>query len=508
MLSATGLSAENEPRFYIREYRVEGVRCLRNLEVEEAVYPFLGPGRTPADVELARKSLESTYHDKGFQSVSVLIPRQDPRRGIIRLEVVEAKVARLRVTGANWFLPSRIKAEVPSLAVGMVPNLPQVSKEIVAVNRLNDRRVTPELRPGAEPGTVDIDLRVEDSLPLHGSLELNNRYSQDTTPLRLNAALSYGNCFQVGHTAGASIQLAPENTDDSLAFSGYYLARVSDQFSLMLQGTKQDSDISTLGGTTVGGRGDIFGIRALIDLPTTPKFQQTFSFGMDYKNMDEDVVIGSTTLSSPIEYYPLSAAYAASWMADSHFTELNTSVALNLRGLGSDEGEYAIKRYRSSGSFIILRGDVAHTRDLKSGAQLFAKVQGQLADKPLSNSEQIGGGGLSTVRGYLEATALGDNGIFGTAELRSPSLIGSASASTNPTDEWRFHVFADAGVVGIYDALPGQRSSYGLSSVGLGTRFQLRKHYHGSLDAAFPITELPNAENHDVRVTFRGWIDF
>lgn len=502
------LSAEPEPRFYIREYRVEGVKKLRQLEVEAAVYPFMGPGRTPAEVEMARQALEKAYHDQGYQTVSVLIPSQDPRRGVIRMEVVEAKVARLRVVGANWYLPSRIKTEVPSLAEGTVPDLRQVGKEIVAVNRLSDRRVTPELRPGMEPGTVEIDLKVEDSLPLHGSLELNNRYSQDTTPLRLNAALSYGNCFQAGHTAGVNLQLAPENTDDSLAWSGYYLARVSDSLSLMLQGTKQDSDISTLGGTTVGGRGNILGVRALFDLPSSPGFQQSFNLGIDYKDLEEDVVIGSTTLSSPLEYYPLSAAYAASWLADGRFTEMNTSVTLNLRGLGSDEGAYAVKRYGSSGNFIILRGDVAHTRDFDNGSQLFAKIQGQIADKPLSNSEQIAAGGLSTVRGYLEATALGDNGIFGTLELRSPTLIGKAAAGKNPADEWRFHIFADAGLVRIHDALPGQTGSQGLSSVGLGTRFQLRKHYHGSLDAAFPITELPNAEDHDLRVTFRGWVDF
>ena len=198
-----------------------------------------------------------------------IVPQQDPRRGIIRLEVVEGKVGRLRVNGARWFLPSQIKRDAPSLAEGSVPNMKQVEKEIVGLNRLADRRVTPVLRQGVEPGTVDIDLNVEDKLPLHGSLELNNRYSANTTPLRLNGSLSYGNLFQIGHTGGLSFQIAPENTDDALVYSGYYLARVSDGLSLMVQGTKQDSDVSTLGGAAVAGRGEIVGLRALFDLPTT-----------------------------------------------------------------------------------------------------------------------------------------------------------------------------------------------------------------------------------------------
>ena len=505
------LSAEPELRFYIREYRVEGAKLLKNLEVEEAVYPFLGPGRTPADVEQARLALEKAYHDKGFQTVAVGVPQQDPRRGIIRLEVVEGKVARLRVTGAKWFLPSRIKREVPSVAEGTVPNLPQVTKELIAVNRLADRRITPDLRPGIEPGTVEIELKVEDSLPLHGSLEVNNRYSQDTTPLRVNGALSYGNLFQLGHTGGLNFQVAPENTDDSLVFSGYYLARVSGGVSLMLQGTKQNSDISTLGGAAVAGRGEIVGIRAMIDLPTASKFQQSFNFGLDYKNLSEDIVTVGDPLALPTKYYPLSAAYSASWISDRSFTELNSSLCLNLRGLGSDTADYANKRYGATGSFAILRGDLAHTHDLTGGTQLFGKLQGQLANQPLINSEQFAGGGLGTARGYLEGTQLGDNGLFATAELRSPSVLGKAKTTADgvkedPADEWRFLAFVDAGWVEIYDALPGQENAFGFSSVGLGTRIQLRNHYHGSLDAALPISEQPNAD--DLRFTFRGWFDF
>lgn len=502
------LTAQEITSFYIREYRVEGAKRLKNLEVEEAVYPFLGPARTPADVDEARQALEKVYHDKGYQTVSVIIPQQDPRRGIIRLQVIEGKVGRLRVNGARFFLPSNIRKAAPSLAEGNVPDMNRVSKEVVALNQLADRRVTPELRPGLEPGTVDIDLNVEDKLPLHGSAELNNRYSANTTPLRLNASLSYGNLFQLGHTGGLSFQLAPENPDDAKVLSGYYLARVSDGVSLMLQGTKQNSDISTLGGSAVGGRGEIVGLRALFDLPNSEKFYQNFSFGLDYKNFEEDIVIGKDTVSSPIEYYPFSASYGATWMGDEGFTEFNSSLNFHLRGMGSDETDYANKRYNARGNYVYLHGDLAHTHDLKGGSQLFGKIQGQISSEPLINGEQTSGGGLGTVRGYLEATALGDNGIFGTAEFRSPSFIGTPDENGKRTDEWRLHAFAEGGLLGIYDALPSQQRRYGFASVGAGTRFMVKSHFNGSLDIGVPLIDQDDAESGDVRVTFRGWADF
>jgi len=507
MLASIALAEENA-RFYIRQYRVEGAQRLKNLEIEEAVYPFLGPGRTPNDVESARQALEKVYHDKGFQTVSVNVPQQDPRRGIIKLAVVEGKVGRLRVNGAKWFLPSRIKQELPELAEGNVPNLDQVSKEMIAVNRLADRRVTPELLPGAIPGTVDINLNVEDKNPLHGSLELNNRYSADTTELRLNGSISYGNLFQLGHTLGMSFQIAPENLDDAMVFSGYYLTRVSDKLSLMVQGTKQNSDVSTITGAAVGGNGETLGVRLMVDLPTTQKFYQTFNFGIDYKNYAEDIVIGPNTISSPIEYYPLSASYSANWMAEKGFTELNTVLTMHLRGMGSDESKFANKRYGASGGFCTFRADASHTHDIFGDYQVFGKIQGQLSGQPLINNEQIAGGGLSSVRGYLEATSLGDSGVFATLEMRSPTLIGKGDTSPNPANEWRFHAFADGGMVALNESLAGQDSQFFFASAGLGTRIRVKQHYNGSIDFSMPLVEQLNAKVGDMLITFRGWAEF
>lgn len=502
------VAQEAEPMFFIREYRVTGSTKLSAEEIGEAVYPYLGPARTADDVETARNTLEAAFRAKGFQTVSVLIPQQDPRFGVIRLEVVEGRVGRLNVTGAKWFLPSRIRNEVPSLTEGQVPNFDNVSREIVNVNRLPDRRVTPRLNPGAEPGTVDIDLEVEDALPLHGSLEINNRYSANTSQLRVNGALSYGNLFQLGHTLGLSFQVAPENPDDAWVYSGYYLSRLSENMSLMLQGTRQDSDISTLGGGAVVGRGEIVGIRALFDLPPGEKFQQSLTLGLDYKSFDEDIVLGGSTISAPIVYYPLSASYAAGIVHENGFTEANASLAFGLRGLGSDASDFNIKRFGASGNFAILRADAAHTRDLQNGGQAFAKIQGQLADQPLINTEQLGGGGLGTVRGYLEGSALGDNGVFATAEYRTPSYIGTPDADGRRADEWRVHAFAEGGVLGIYDPLPGQDATSSFASVGVGTRFQFRNFYRGSVDVALPLLDIDPTDAGDVRVTFRGWATF
>jgi hemolysin activation/secretion protein len=507
-----------ERRIFIQEYRVEGVKHLPPLEVETAVYPHLGPRRTAADVENARAALEKAYRDKGYQTVTVEVPPQEPKRGIVKLRVVENTVGRLRVRGSRYFSIAQIKKAIPSLAEGTVVDFNQVTKELVALNQLPDRQITPSLKPGVEPGTVDIDLTVKDKFPLHGNVELNNRYSADTTELRVSGGINYNNLWQRGHAIGASFQVAPERPEDAKVFSAYYIARFAnwDRFSLMLTGTKQDSDVSTLGGAAVVGRGEIFGLRGMFNLPSDSGFYHSLSVGLDYKHFKENVIIGTDEVASPITYYPISASYSAGWMGDKRFTELNASLTWHLRDTGSDEAQFAAKRFKTDDGFIFFRGDVSHTQDLPWGAQIFGKLQGQAASGPLLNSEQYAGGGLSTVRGYLESTVLGDNGWFGTVEVRTPSLLGFMNpkpaeaelANVDPANEWRFYGFVDGGRLTLHEPLPDQQQSFKLLSVGVGTRFKLLNHLNGSVDIAWPLEAQGTTEVNDPFLTFRVWADF
>ncbi|HEY0256056.1 MAG TPA: ShlB/FhaC/HecB family hemolysin secretion/activation protein [Candidatus Methylacidiphilales bacterium] len=528
------IPAPPERHFYIKEYAVSGGgHLLPKLEIEAAVYPYLGPYRTREDVEQARGALEQAYRDKGFQTVTVQIPPQQVKGGIIELRVMTGAVNRLRVHGSRYFSIDQIKREAPSLGEGQSPNFSAVTQDLLALNGLPDRQVTPTVRPGEVPGTVDVDLNVKDTLPVHGSLEINNRYSVDTTPLRLNASVSYDNLWQLEHSISASFQIAPENPRDVKVFSGYYLARIPgvEGISFMLQGTDQDSNVNTLGGIGVAGKGAIVGARVIFALPQQKGFYHSISLGLDYKHFtqletaqdlagDDQPGFSNVLRNTPVTYFPLSAAYSGTWIGQGYETDLNGSFNLAIRGTGSDEQDFYLDRTGADGGFIYFRGDLSHTRDLPEGFQIFAKAQGQAADGPLVDSEQFSGGGLGTVRGFLESEVLGDNALLGSIELRSPSLgtfLGKA------VDEWRFYIFSDGGFLTQDDPQIETPYQYNLLSTGAGTRFKLVNHVNGSLDfgvpliadslessvpagafVANPIRERP----YEGQLTFRLWADF
>ncbi|OYW77303.1 MAG: hypothetical protein B7Z37_04860 [Verrucomicrobia bacterium 12-59-8] len=495
---------------YVREYRVRGNHLLKSIEIEEAVYPFMGPGRSEQDIEGARLALEKVYKSKGYQSVGVQVPQQTGRRGVIYLEVVETPVGRLRVKGSRYFLPSKIKEQAPSMKEGTVPNFNEISKDIVALNRWRDRKITPELRAGVVPGTVDIDLKVEDKLPLHGSLELNNQHNANTVPLRLSGSLSYSNLWQLGHTLGVSFQLAPEKTSDSSVYSAFYQAPVRsvEGLSVMLTGALQDSNIAALGGTTVVGKGQIFGLRFMKTLPAKQGYFQSISFGLDYKNFVQDITAGGTLSSSPIQYYPFNLSYSASRVGDKTFTEFNAALTWHLNGMGGSQSEFAARQFSATDNFFYFRGDLSHTHDLPQGFQVYMRTQGQATTDALINTEQTSGGGLNTARGYLLATRLGDSGIFGSLEFRSPNFIGSAKDREN---QWRVYAFFEGGRLWANHTLPfpaNKETTYDLASAGFGSRIRYLNHLTGSVDLAMPLVTQPNALAHDLFLLFRLGMDF
>jgi hemolysin activation/secretion protein len=476
--------------------------------METAVYPYLGPYRTKGDVEGAREALLEAYREKGYQTVDVQIPQQKLAHGVVYLKVVASTVGRIRVNGSRFYDLDQIRSEVPTLQPGTVPNFSNLPKDLLGLNALPDRQITPALKIGTTPGTVDFDLNVKDHFPLHGNVEFNNRASANTSPYHATATVSYDNLFQLGHSLSLSYSVTPYNVSQSKVYSVSYLARIPNQpnLSFLVYGLKSESNVATVGSIDVAGQGDVLGLRGIFTLPSEKGFSQSLSLGVDYKSFQQDINLGGSQISSPITYYPLSATYTGNWQhGDGSNTVLSAGPTFNVRELGSQSQAFDADRFGANGDFFYIHADLAHTQELPFGFQLYNHAQGQVADQPLVNSEQISGGGLDTVRGYLESEVLGDNGAIGNFELRSPSFSRWLGTDVN---EWRIYEFCDAGIFALDSPQSGQISQYDLASLGVGTKGEFFNHLYSSADLAFPLLAGANTDHDIWRVTFRVWAMF
>lgn len=494
--------------FDIWEYQVEGNTMLPGEDVERAVYAHLGEGKTIADVNEAQKQLETLYHERGFGSVLVDVPEQDVQDGVVKLKVTEGRVGRMQVTGSRYFSLGRIRAKVPSLAAGQVPNLSQVQRELAALSQMSrDRSITPVLKPGRTPGKLDVELKVKDTLPLHGSLELNDRNSADTSRLRLNAAVHYDNLWQREHSIGVAYQVSPQAADEVEVFSANYLWRFEDSANLLaLYGVKSNTNVATIGTLGVIGSGVIGGARYIIPLPAFDGVYHSLSLGADYKDFDEQIGFDKGgVIVTPISYLKFSAGYSATYAWHAQLSHVEVVFELGPDGLGNTQKEFERKRFKARPNFAFVHVAADNLMPLPSGSALFGRVTGQATGSPLITNEQFSVGGVDDVRGYLEAERLGDTAVVSTLELRSPNF---ARYLPSKLRNLELLAFTDAAALRVLSPLPGTKKSSMLWSAGVGVRIETAPHMQAMLEWAYPLRAGERTDSGDQRVHFSLGVDF
>jgi hemolysin activation/secretion protein len=493
--------------FSVYEYQVSGNTMLPAIRIEAAVYRYLGDDKSIDDVEQARTALEQEYHNAGYLTVLVDIPEQSVSSGIVQLKVTEGSVEKTRVVGSHYFSLNRILTKVPELAVGNVPYFPDLQKQLVDANRVADLKVTPVLRPGNTPGKLEAELKVEDQLPFHSSIELNNHASPNTSALRLAGMVRYDNLWQRGHSLSMQFQTAPKKVEEVKVLSANYLIPMANSDNqLALYGVISRSNVAAIADLLVKGDANIFGMRWTMPLPSREKLFHSVTLGADYKyslNNDPSALYPS----GPVRYLPLLVAYSANIPDDTGLNAANATLNFHVRGIGdrntfcNDQevtSEFDCNRYHAKPDYFYLRGGVERTQNLPQGMALFAKLDGQLASGPLISNEQFTAGGADSVRGYYESEQAGDDGSHGTLELRSPQW-----AKGNFSD-LRTVMFVEAAHLRVREALPGQTDGFNLVSAGLGLRAQAWKNFTLGLDVAWPLKQTTFTHANKARVGFKA----
>lgn len=502
--------------FSIMAIDVQGVTRLPAQDVERIVYPFLGPDRKPTDVEAARKAVQDAYAKAGFEAVVVEIPPQPQEEfaaGLVRISVSEAPVAKVAVSGSKHHGDKLVLRQLPSVKPGEPLNFKSLQGELERANRFPDREVVPSFDAGDEPGTINVDLKVRDSLPLHASAELNNDHSPSTTDLRATGSLRYSNLWGVGHTISLGYSIAPRRRTDSEAYFGSYsMPFLGSDWTLVASGYHSNSNIAALGGTNVLGNGYQVGAQVIYRLPNKRNYQ-AFRVGVDYKDFKQNIGLSGAAISqAPIRYLPLALGYDFSATRENWSLDLGVSATLGLRVIKrvecfdptattcQPEDQFTNREVDSTENFSHLNLDASLTTKIVGDLVGFLKVSAQYADSHLVSNEQFAIGGMSSVRGYYQSEIVGDRGIAASLELRSPSL---ATQLGRFVDEARFFVFLDGGLVSVIDPLPDTKSTNRIASYGGGLRVKLLKLLSGEVLVGVPLKTSADTRANDPRITFQ-----
>ncbi len=291
--------------------------------------------------------------------------------------------------------------------------------------------------------------------------------------------------------------------------ASYFLARPEDRgwadggwrdWALTAHGGYTDVDQEdVIEGLDVLGTGYYGGLQASTRLVDTVTSALDFSLGLTYRYVENSVRIHDEGRSDVIplgpnggDGYTILPLSAALMYSDKQLDALNgrnyatVEAIYNLGGSTVDE----LKAFRTAiedNRYLLIRAQLARIQLLGSDSTawwmpriLFARADAQWASTPVIGAEQYGLGGHGTVRGYVEREFMGDSGVSGTIEFRTPINLLSifSDVPANPyqaADKLQLVYFADGGWFTLTDGLgKNEDESEFIASLGAGLRYAFR----------------------------------
>jgi hemolysin activation/secretion protein len=476
--------------FDINRFDVRGNTLLSPQSVERLVAPFVGKGRDFADVMGALEALEAAYHARGYQLVRIDLPEQELDQGVVILNVVQIKIARVKIEGNKYFDDANIRRSLPQLNQWEVPDMKAISKSLKLTNENPAKKVVMTMQSGEQDDQVDATLAVTDESPWSATLNLDNTGTKQTGKTHAGFVLQNANLFGLDHVLSLQYTTTVEKPSSVKVYgAGYHIPLYSIGDSLDFFGSYSNVDAGTVplvaGILDVGvtGKGTVFGARYNRNLPTAGNYESKLVYGLDYKAyknsqqlLGAEVVTGNDTVHNDITVHPISVAYQGSWSQIDRNLGFGLTFIHNIPG-GSHGGQQDFNtRVGAADDYNALHLDAALLQTLPSDWQLRVAFSSQYTNDALMPGEQFGAGGATSVRGFEEREISDDSGFVSNLEVYTPPLC------TNNQWQCKMLAFYDHGYVKHNRAQPDEILSKSISSIGIGVRMQFRKNVDLQMD--------------------------
>ena len=372
---------------------------------------------------------------------------------------------------------------------------------------------------------ADVKLEVEEHFPLHALFEINNYGMEEVEEWQTALTLQYLNLTK---------------HDDVLTFSpsisfGGELFSVAGSYMLPHYWWRG-------GNTTVYGgysRLDVDNIVPRLDLEGTGWFAGlqhseylldddkrllALSLGLLWRTTEDQYTAYSYKLKKrEASILPISLALSYTGKkrdflggrnfatAQFLFNVMNSGDDLDEMWTGADKN-YWIFRWQTARlqPLQALWGDI----DALHQWLLFLRLEGQYTTDTLIPVEKLSLGGYNCMRGYRTRGYLGDYGVYGTVELRTPILVNLFSSmygAWKVEDQYdRFQVlgFVDWGWTAFNDLPSSYDDNEFIYSAGFGARLSVTEYMQLKCDLAFPLRDTDWADDDDMEVYVSAQFQF
>ena len=506
MLACCGMAQAQSgglPRFEIKRFEVSGNTLLEPDQIETTLRSYAGPGKSFSDIEAARQALLIAYQSAGFGAVQVVVPEQQVSAGVVKLNILQAKISSVNVGGNKFFSNDNIRRSLPRLKEGQTPNTRDVTQDLRVANESPAKQVTVFFKTGEKAGDVEATAQVSDDKPSKIFISLDNTGSGETGYQRLGVGFQYANLWDKDHVITLQYTTSPDHLSDVSIFGlGYHFPLYGYKSSLDIYGGYSDVNSGTVAGLfNVSGSGTVAGVRFNYYLDKLGEYEQKLGLSQDYRAFQSNVDFSGTQLGSDVTVHPIGLTYNGQLRLENS-GQIGFFVGASKNISGGNDGNQAafnLARGGAKASYSVYRLGANISHPFANGWEVQALADGQYTPDALIPGEQYGLGGLNSVRGFKEREVSSDYGYRATAELYTPSF---ANALKLDNSHLRALVFYDMGYVKRNKSLPGEIGATGIASIGAGLRYSLGKRFNARFDYAYVLDGAPTRAEGQQRAHF------
>lgn len=473
--------ARPDERFLLEKIVVVGNTVLKDDELQRLLQPFQGREVTLESLEAASESIQKLYRKKGFFLARAFVPQQEIVDGEARIQVIEGKVGKVVIMGNRRYNEKLLRRFFsPALKKGVL-HAESLQKTLLLMNEMPDVTVKAVLQKGAEDGTTDVVLKVEEKKFFHLGFDYNNFGNPWTGENRFGLDVVIDNLQGIADSLFLrGVTITPSSSTTPFLQAAYTVPVNREGTKASLSYANSDVRVGReLAVLDIRGKAEIYGLTVSHPLKRTSDSGANLTYGYASKSIRNYYYGGIPTSSDEIR--AVNVGYNMNWISGlgKNFLYLTVTQGLGeiLGGMRHDTPNPS--RAHGGNSFTRFNMDLYRIQKMGPRAFLILRGSGQLAAQPLVVAEQFALGGPDSVRGYMQSEFLGDSGYSVSAEARIPLSRKSNSVQAA--------AFIDYGYVALKEAQPGETGSRSLTGAGLGLRLNLGSDSWARLDWGWPL---------------------
>ena len=474
----------------IKQFQLRGNTLFGDDVLLAVIRDYLDTLITLEQLYQAADELQRFYRQQGYPLASVYVPAQKVSSGTVRLEIIEGRIAGVQIEGdLDSYQPAFLLRHFGTDNLGEVISQAKLEEQILLLNELPGLSAKAVIVPGAEYGTSDIVIQVEEDRS-SVVLRVNNYGRESLGEARVEAGWLYVNLIAQGDQLNLSAIVAEESRMNFLrADYDALLNSLGTRVGASISAFEYDVDTDAIDLSGVLD-GDGTNLRFFVNHPLLRKQRNRLDFtaALRFNETSEDGDLAFTTDTTEVELLDLSLHWQPAHRNGS-FSSLVATFTSNFEDNPDGLKDDAVKaKILMDYSFIM---PFAGTWFWQLGADLV------YSDEPLPDIERYRLGGPRNVRAYPATEIAGDRGGRGSLDLGKRF---SLSAKTSMIAK----LFVDAGEVERIIPFAGENSTETLSGYGAGLLFDFGRRHALDLEVATPTSDLESSDGEDTRF----WLNY